>query len=157
MGYSNIPSFNEGEYCCAGNISMAKLNSGSTYSQPRAQFWDLSLPLFMAWAYHSSVDPMAENKAWGPQTCFNKSAFLSRLFRYYWRRSWTSLFVVYQSRLKIMYIKAVFYLRVSILSIFLTSYLSKPSRKSFQSEKPCVFPNPQESLFRVTYIKIKLN
>lgn len=61
MGYSNIPSFNEGEYCCAGNISTAKLNSGSTYSQPRAQFCDLSLPLFMAWPHHSRVEPMAEN------------------------------------------------------------------------------------------------
>lgn len=32
MGYSDILSFNEGEYCCAGDISMAKLNSWSTPS-----------------------------------------------------------------------------------------------------------------------------
>lgn len=124
MGCSNIPSFNEGEYCCAGNISMAKLNSASTYTQPRAQFCDLSLPLFMAWPHHSRVEPMAGNKARGPvlpSGMLKQICLLDRLLRYCWRCSWTSLLVGYQNRLKNMF------------GFFLTLCLSKPSRKYFQS------------------------
>lgn len=77
---------------------------------------------------------MAENKAWGPVLA---SEMLKQI--YLLEQAAQVLlkvqldFVVYQSRLEIMYIKRVFYLSVSILLFFLTFCHSKPSRKSFQS------------------------